>query len=103
MRLAVAHFPAGALALPRGGEPVFVPSVAVPPEKIVGANGAGDAFAAGVIYGLHEGWDVEASLRLAHAAAAVSLRSLGTPSAILPVADCLAMAERWGWREAGRA
>jgi sugar/nucleoside kinase (ribokinase family) len=100
MRLVVAHFPAGAVVLPRGGDAFFVPSVDVPPDKVVGANGAGDAFAAGVIYGLHEGWELEAAVRLGHAAAAVSLRNLGTTTAVLPVADCLAMAAHWGWRAA---
>ena len=31
-------------------------SVAMPEEEIAGVNGAGDAFAAGMLYALHEGW-----------------------------------------------
>jgi len=100
MRLLVAHFPEGAVMLPRGGAPIFLPSVDVPPEKVIGANGAGDAFAAGVIYGLHENWPLEETIRLGHASAAVSLRSLGTTDAVLPVAAAMAMANKWGWRSA---
>jgi hypothetical protein len=44
--------------------------------------------------------ELEAAVRLGHAAAAVSLRNLGTTTAVLPVADCLAMAAHWGWRAA---
>ncbi len=99
MRLVVTHFPEGAIVLPRGEEPTFVPSVDVPPEKVVGANGAGDAFAAGLLYGIHEGWPLDRSVRLAHASAATSLRSLGTTTAVTRIDDCLALADKWGWRQ----
>jgi sugar/nucleoside kinase (ribokinase family) len=100
MRLVVAHFPLGAVLLPRDGELMIVPSVAVPPEKVVGANGAGDAFAAGMIYGVLNGWELERSARLAHASASTSLRSLGTTEAVMSAEECLALADRWGWRTA---
>lgn len=100
MRLLVAHFPEGAVVLPRDGAAMFVPSVDVPPETVIGANGAGDAFAAGVILGLHEGWSLDDTIRLGHASAAVSLRSLGTTDAVLPVASAMALADKWGWRQA---
>ena len=47
MRLAVAHFPEGAIALTRDGAAFAVGSVAAPKAAIAGVNGAGDAFAAG--------------------------------------------------------
>src|SRR5690606_35312848 len=43
MRLVAIHFPEGAVAVTRAGDLVFVPSVKVPPEAILGPNGAGDA------------------------------------------------------------
>jgi sugar/nucleoside kinase (ribokinase family) len=98
-RLVAVHFPAGAVAVTRGSEVVIQPSVRVPQAEVAGANGAGDAFAAGFVYGFHEGWDLKASLALAHAVAAVSLRSMSTSDAVEPWRDCLAMAEKWGWRE----
>ena len=100
MKLLVAHFPEGAVVLQRASDAIFIPSVDVPPEKVIGANGAGDAFAAGVIYGLHQNWSIEDTVRLGHASAAVSLRSLGTTDAVLPVTESLAMAKKWGWRKA---
>ncbi len=98
MRLVVVHFPEGAIAVPRGGAPVFVPSVAVPREVIVGPNGAGDAFAAGFLYGQHEGWELGDALWLGHAAAACSLRVAGTTEGVEPWRDCLARAAGWGRR-----
>ena len=83
----------------RDGSTVTHPSVNVPPDQIRGANGAGDAFAAGLLYGLHEAWSPERALVLANAVAAASLRDISTSATIESVADCLALAERWGWRE----
>ena len=68
-------------------------SVAMPKEAIAGVNGAGDAFAAGMLYGWHEGWPIEESLRLAHACAAASMRAVSTTAGVAPVAECLALAE----------
>lgn len=44
-----------------------------PPQTVVNPLGAGDAFCAGVIWGIHEGWLPEASLRLGHRAAGACL------------------------------
>lgn len=97
---AVVHFPRGAVAASRDGSVVVKPSVDVPPSEVKGANGAGDAFAAGFLYGFHEGWSVERSLALAHATAAASLRQISTTVSIEPWQACLALADRWGWRAA---
>jgi sugar/nucleoside kinase (ribokinase family) len=100
LELVVAHFPAGAIAATRGGGLVAQGSVAIPNEAIAGVNGAGDAFAAGVLYGVHEGYSVEASLRLGHAVAAASMREVSTTQGVAPVAECLSLAERHGFRPA---
>jgi sugar/nucleoside kinase (ribokinase family) len=99
MSLVVAHFPAGAVAAVRGGGTVRQPSVRVPPDAIAAANGAGDAFAAGMMLGVHAGWSVEDCLALGHATAAASLRALSTTGAVEGWRDCLALAERWGYRD----
>lgn len=97
-RAVVLHFQEGALALTREGECFQQASAQVPEEAIVGSTGAGDGFAAGVLYGLHESWAWPEALELGVAAAAISLGA-GPPSeAMLPAATCLKRARQWGFR-----
>lgn len=96
LELTVAHFPAGAVAMTRDGTLIRQPSLKVPAEAIVAANGAGDAFAAGALYAVHQGWDTEAALFLGHAAAACSLQGLSTTATVRPWQECLALARDWG-------
>jgi sugar/nucleoside kinase (ribokinase family) len=99
IELVVVHFPKGAIAVSRDGTVTRQPSVRVPLSAIVGANGAGDAFAAGMLYGLHEGWEVKRCLALAHASAAASLRGAATTDTVEAWQACLELAERWGWND----
>jgi sugar/nucleoside kinase (ribokinase family) len=96
MRMIAVHFPRGALALDRAGNLIRQPSLRVPPDQIVGANGAGDAFAAGFLYGLHEGWAAADCLMLAHATAGASLRGISTTGTVETWQTCLALAKTWG-------
>jgi sugar/nucleoside kinase (ribokinase family) len=96
LRMVAVHFPRGALALARDGGVVRRPSLRVPADEIVGANGAGDAFAAGFLYGFHEGWPPTDCLRLAHAAAGASLRGISTTGTVESWRNCLALAATWG-------
>jgi sugar/nucleoside kinase (ribokinase family) len=100
MRLVAAHFPEGAIAGARDGGIMTAGSVALPEGEIVGANGAGDAFAAGMLYGLHEGWELRRALALAHCAAAASMRAISTTAGVEGWRKCLALGERWGFRDA---
>ena len=97
-RLAVVHFPAGCVAAAPGGRVWRQGSVRVPREVVRSATGAGDAFAAGVVHGLHEEWPVEECLRLGVAAAASCLTSPTTSEGVAPAGDALAAAQRWGHR-----
>lgn len=63
------HFPEGAYASKGGAQPLFLPSHDPPDGFIKGTVGAGDAFCAGVLYGIHEGWDLERTMRFANAMA----------------------------------
>ncbi|MEL6745938.1 MAG: carbohydrate kinase family protein [Pseudomonadota bacterium] len=98
LELVIVHFPQGAIAVSKAGEQVLHASVNMPGSDIVGTNGAGDAFAAGALYGLHEGWSLDATLQLAHAAAATSMRHIGTTDALMEWKKCLALADGYGWR-----
>lgn len=98
MELVVVHFPEGAIAVDRTGAVHIQPSTKFPKDKIKGANGAGDAFAAGFFCGMHRGKPVQDCLAYAHAAAAASLRSVDTYGAMETIEDCLELARRHGWR-----
>jgi sugar/nucleoside kinase (ribokinase family) len=93
--LVVAHFPRGAVAA-AGDRLLRQPSLRVPPEQIAAANGAGDAFSAGTLYGVHQGWSIEDSLALGRATAAASLRALSTTGAVESWRSCLDLARAWG-------
>jgi sugar/nucleoside kinase (ribokinase family) len=97
-RLAVAHFPEGAVAAGSDGTRIALGSVAIPANAVAGVNGAGDAFAAGMLYALHENWPIAKALRLAHAAAAASMRAVSTTAGVASAAECLGLAEKWGLR-----
>lgn len=92
------HFPSGGIALRRNGDVAEHASVNVPHSEIIGNNGAGDCFAAGLLFGHHENWSLMQSLKLAHAAAAASLRSAATTESVVSYKDCLQLANAWGWR-----
>jgi len=97
-RIAVIHFPAGGVAVTADGRAWRHGSVRLSPEQVVSTLGAGDAFASGVILGLHEGWPMERVLRLAVSAAAACVQSLGTSDGIRPLDQCLTPAEASGFR-----
>lgn len=95
---ALIHFPEGACACPAAGEIVWQPSVQVPVADIAGTAGAGDAFAAGVLLGLHEAWPMPRCLELGVCAAATSLLHPTCSGSIRPLADCLAFGQAHGFR-----
>jgi sugar/nucleoside kinase (ribokinase family) len=94
-RSVVIHFTKGCVAATSGQPTVRQGSLELPNGFSQGATGAGDAFAAGYLYGLHENWPIEKRLELAVCSAAASLTH-PTPSAGLrPVAECLALASEF--------
>jgi sugar/nucleoside kinase (ribokinase family) len=96
--LAGVHHPDGAVAVRRDGVVSKRPSVKVDQSEIAGSTGAGDAFYAGVLLGLHEDWPLDRCLDLGNAAAATSLHSPTTSASIRPWAECLDYAARKGLR-----
>ncbi len=86
------HFPGGAAATNKAGERWLVPSVSIDPEVILSSVGAGDAFAAGVLYGVYNKHNLKQCAQLGHAIAAASLRSNTTVGSVTSVAECLQLA-----------
>ncbi len=95
---ALIHFPEGVCACSAQGEMIWQASVQIPAPEIVGAVGAGDALAAGVLFGLHEEWPMPRSLELGVCTAAASLRDGTCSNAVAPADDCLALGRRHGFR-----
>lgn len=95
----IIHFPEGALARHANGEECRHGSVRIPSEKIRGAAGAGDAFAAGALLGLHEGLPIRDCLRMAVCTAASNLFDPTCTGGILPLDRCLRLGDEYGFRE----
>jgi sugar/nucleoside kinase (ribokinase family) len=83
-KLVVIHFPEGGVAAERNGEVCYAPSFPVDRSEIVSSVGAGDAFCAGALYAIHEGWSLREMLDFAAASARFNLFSAtstgGAPS-----------------------
>ncbi|MCA3448551.1 MAG: carbohydrate kinase family protein [Rhodobacter sp.] len=73
------------LSLWLGDRPLWADSTRMDPAGIVSPVGAGDAFCAGCLYGIHEGWTVDRCLHLAHRAAAAALRGATATDGIPPL------------------
>lgn len=69
----IIHYRDGAFGIDASGKECVVKSYDV--DKIVGTNGAGDAFCAGVLYALHEEKSLEDMLKYGGASAIFNLRS----------------------------
>jgi sugar/nucleoside kinase (ribokinase family) len=90
------HHPSGGVALGASGKKASAPSVRVQQSEVISSVGAGDAFYAGMLFGIHDDWPLDQCLALANAAAATSLQSPTTSASIRPWRDCLAFAAERG-------
>jgi sugar/nucleoside kinase (ribokinase family) len=94
----VIHFPEGAIAIDAQGRELVQASVNMPQARIAGTVGAGDAFAAGVLFGLHEGIPMDVALTYGVCAAASSLTHPTSSDGVQPLPDCLKLADEFGYR-----
>jgi len=95
----IVHFPEGVVALSKTGEKLFQPSLDLSTAKIAGAVGAGDAFAAGVLAGIHDGLEMQQCLELGVCAAGCSLFGITSSDSILPSAACLQLIQQYGFKK----
>lgn len=95
--LVVIHFPEGAFARTRRGEDCWQPSLKLPKGYIAGSAGAGDAFCAGVLLGLHEGWEIQRCLLTGVCVAAASLAHATCTTGVKSLASSLALARKFGF------
>jgi sugar/nucleoside kinase (ribokinase family) len=95
----VIHFPSGAVAVNPQDNQLVQPSVKMPQASIAGTTGAGDAFAAGVLLGLHENASMETALRYGVCTAAASLTEVSSSDGVVSLPECLRLAENHGYRD----
>jgi sugar/nucleoside kinase (ribokinase family) len=96
--LVVIHFPEGGFARTRQGMEVWQPSLKLPDGYIGGTAGAGDAFCAGVLFGLHEGWALQRSLLTGVCLAAASLSHPTCTAGVKSLKSALALSKKYGFR-----
>lgn len=92
------HFPEGGFIRTRMGEDVWQPSLKLPPKYVRGSAGAGDAFCAGVLLGLHEGWELRRCLETGVCVAAASLADPTCTGGVQSLKSCLALGRKYGFR-----
>ena len=93
--IATVHAPEGGWALSRSAGYAFAPSVALPRECIKGHVGAGDAFCAGMLYGICRGFDLRKSLETAAGSAACNLTEANSTDGLRGYGDVLDMIGRF--------
>ncbi len=98
--LVVIHFPEGGFARTRRGDDVWQASLNLPAKFIQGTAGAGDAFCAGVLMGLHEGWELSRCLLTGACVAAASLSDPTCTGGVKTLAASMSLAKKFGVRKA---
>lgn len=93
------HFPEGAYAVKKGEKPLFAPSHLCPEGFIASTVGAGDAFCAGMLYGIHEEWDLHRTMRFANGMAAMCLTDVTTSGGMKSMGETLRLMEELPLRD----
>lgn len=99
MELIAVHMPEGVFIMDRSGSMYSCGSLRLPDGYIAGATGAGDAFCAGMLYGLHEGWDYVRSARFGSCCAAASLSVTSATGGIKSMEQVLSLGKQYPERE----
>ena len=94
--LVAIHYEEGSYALRANGESAWQGALSLPKGYKKGAAGAGDAFCAGVLLGLHDGWSLERCLLTGICAATASLSNPTCTDGVKSLDECLALAEQFG-------
>ncbi len=80
------------------GEFCTVTALNVPRSEIVGTVGAGDAFCAGCLYGIYNGWDNRQMLEFASGAAACNLFAANSVDGMRSRDEIVAVCEKYGFQ-----
>lgn len=93
----VVHTPERVFAFLKDGRRLEHGAVRMPEDRIRGAVGAGDAFAAGYLSGFVDGFEVVECLRFGACVAASSLLAPDSSSGVMPWGDCLELGHQYGF------
>lgn len=99
LKWVVIHSPQGVTAMNKKKERIFQSGIMIPSEKIKGAVGAGDALAAGVLFGIHENWSMSKSLKLGVGVAAASVMGVTATGSIKSLDECMSLGKKHGYKE----
>ncbi|MEM9243658.1 MAG: PfkB family carbohydrate kinase [Pseudomonadota bacterium] len=91
----VIHSPESSYAMDCDGNQYHQNPLKIPADCVIDTCGAGDTFCAGMLYGIHEDWDMQKCLLLASCTAGAAVTSNTNTAGILPLADTLALADKW--------
>lgn len=97
--LVVIHFPEGGYLRSKDGEEILQPSLDLSDDYVVGSTGAGDAYCAGILYGLYHDWNHDKTLRFATCAGGMNLSDLTTTGGIKSCEEILQMEKKFPYRK----
>jgi sugar/nucleoside kinase (ribokinase family) len=100
MKLVAVHMPEGVYLRDDAGTRCSLGSLRLPEGFIAGSVGAGDAFCAGMLYGVHEQWTMAEAARFAVCCAAASLSAPGASEGVTGLADVMKLGLRFAERPA---
>jgi len=93
------HTPEGGWALSKNSDFSFSPALDLPSAEIKGHVGAGDAFCAGMLYGINKGFDLKYSLEIAAGTAACCLTEANTTDGLCDLEGVFGMINKWGFQK----
>lgn len=97
--LIVIHFPEGSYAKAASGEAYWQTSLKLPEDYIKGGAGAGDAFCAGTLFGIHQDFSVAESLKLGVGAAATCLSDPTCTGGVASISKIKELESSFGFRD----
>jgi sugar/nucleoside kinase (ribokinase family) len=92
----VIHAPEGLFWQDVSGNKFFISSLHIPKKYFIGTVGAGDALAAGVLFGLHEGWEARETARIATGVAASCIGAADTTTGVKSLVEIKKLCKMWG-------
>jgi len=95
----VVHSSQGAVCRQSDGTAVYQPALRLPQDFIKGSTGAGDAFSAGFLSGVHDDCGAADCLLRGVCTAAASVAHPSPSQGVLPLRECLGLAPRFGFQD----